>query len=554
MKQAKKIYYGSEARKKLATGLNKVADAVKVTLGPKGRLVLLSRAYSSGHLTKDGVTVAREITLSDPAEQQGAMLCIDVASKANAEVGDGTTSATVLAQALVNDGMRLVEADVSPVGLKQGMELAAKAAIDYLTTLALPIKMSEGDDLEYIATIAGNNPEVGKMVADAWRSVGEGGVVTLEANKNLASSTWKNEPGYGFDQGYINQWFITEPNKMQVLLEDAVVLITDKRIDSAEDLIPFLEKTVKTYGGAPIVLICDDLTGDALSTFVVNVHKGILKGVAIKAPFLGERRKGLLQDIATLLGGVYVAEDLGFDLKNIDPTKVLGKTATVRVTADSTTLVAAEPKTPAEAETRQERLVAHISGLKQLEAESESKYDKDKYKERVAKLSSGIAVIKVGGVSEVELTEKRDRFEDAISAVKAAIESGIVPGGGVALLTAARYLQGEGKSTKLSDAAELGWNIVTRSLTKPFEIILENAGLSPSAAKERLLDESVNWHKADEFRGIDARDGSKVNLYDTGIFDPTKVVSKALEQAVSIASMILMTEAVVVDEPVPEKN
>ena len=521
---AKMLKFEEEARRALERGVNKVANAVKVTLGPKGRNVVLDRKWGAPIITKDGVTVAKEIELSDPWENMGAQLCREVASKTNDVAGDGTTTATVLAQALVNEGMRYVAAGGNPIALKRGIDKAVAKAVETIKQHAIPV--TEREQTEYVATIAGNDPEIGKMIAEAMDKVGKDGVITIEESKGT-QTTLEIVEGMQFDRGYISPYFITDPERMEAVLEDALILIHEKKISSAQDLLPVLERVAQAR--RPLLIIAEDVDGDALATLVVNKLRGVLQVAAVKAPGFGERRKAMLEDIAILTGGRFIAEDLGIKLENVT-LDMLGQAKKVVIGKEETTII--------EGAGSPEAVTGRINQIKRLIETTESSYDREKLQERLAKLSGGVAVIKVGAATETELKEKKHRFEDALSATRAAVEEGIVPGGGKIFLLAQAALNGIGDN----DDEQTGVTIVKRALEEPLRQIAENAGLEGSVIVEKV--KALGAHE-----GLDARTGEFVNLVKSGIIDPAKVSRAALENAASIAGLVLTTEAMVAEKP-----
>ncbi len=521
---AKMLKFEEEARRALERGVNKVANAVKVTLGPKGRNVVLDRKWGAPIITKDGVTVAKEIELSDPWENMGAQLCREVASKTNDVAGDGTTTATVLAQALVNEGMRYVAAGGNPIALKRGIEKAVAKAVETIKEHAIPV--TEREQIEYVATIAGNDPEIGKMIAEAMDKVGKDGVITIEESKGT-QTTLEIVEGMQFDRGYISPYFITDPERMEAVLEDALILIHEKKISSAQDLLPVLERVAQAR--RPLLIIAEDVDGDALATLVVNKLRGVLQVAAVKAPGFGERRKAMLEDIAILTNGRFISEDLGIKLENVT-LDMLGQAKKVVIAKEETTII--------EGAGSQEAVMGRINQIKRLIETTESSYDREKLQERLAKLSGGVAVLKIGAATETELKEKKHRFEDALSATRAAVEEGIVPGGGKIFLLAQDALNGIGDT----DDERTGVNILRRALEEPLRQIAENAGLEGSVIVEKV--KSLGKHE-----GLDARTGEFVDLVKSGIIDPAKVSRAALENAASIAGLVLTTEAMVAEKP-----
>ena len=521
---AKMLKFEEEARRALERGVNKVANAVKVTLGPKGRNVVLDRKWGAPIITKDGVTVAKEIELSDPWENMGAQLCREVASKTNDVAGDGTTTATVLAQALVNEGMRYVAAGGNPIALKRGIDKAVAKVVETIKAHAIPV--TEREQTEYVATIAGNDPEIGKQIAEAMDKVGKDGVITIEESKGT-QTTLEIVEGMQFDRGYISPYFVTDPERMEAVLEDALILIHEKKISSAQDLLPVLERVAQAR--RPLLIIAEDVDGDALATLVVNKLRGVLQVAAVKAPGFGERRKAMLEDIAILTGGRFIAEDLGIRLENVT-LDMLGQAKKVVIAKEETTII--------EGAGSHEAVMGRINQIKRLIETTESSYDREKLQERLAKLSGGVAVIKVGAATETELKEKKHRYEDALSATRAAVEEGIVPGGGKIFLLAQAALEGIGDT----DDERTGVAILRRALEEPLRQIAENAGLEGSVIVEKVKALGAN-------EGLDARTGEFVDLVKSGIIDPAKVSRAALENAASIAGLVLTTEAMVAEKP-----
>jgi chaperonin GroEL len=522
---AKMLKFNEDARHALERGINKVANAVKVTLGPRGRNVVLDRKWGAPVITKDGVTVAKEIELSDPWENMGAQLCREVASKTNDVAGDGTTTATVLAQALVNEGMRYVVAGGNPIALKRGIEKAVQKVVEAIRQMAIPVTGRE--QIEYVASIAGNDPEIGKMIAEAMDKVGKDGVITIEESKGT-QTTLEVVEGMQFDRGYISPYFITDPERMEAVLEDVLILIHEKKISSAQDLLPLLERVAQAR--RPLLIIAEDVEGDALATLVVNKLRGVLQCAAVKAPGFGERRKAMLEDIAILTNGRFISEDLGIKLENVT-LDMLGQAKKVVITKEETTII--------EGAGSKEAVMGRINQIKRLIETTESSYDREKLQERLAKLSGGVAVIKVGAATETELKEKKHRFEDAHSATRAAVEEGIVPGGGKVFLNAQAALD----ELQLDDPDErTGVEIVRRALEEPLRQIAENAGLEGSVIVEKV-------RALGKEEGLDARTGEFVNLVQAGIIDPAKVSRAALENAASIAGLVLTTDAMVAEKP-----
>ncbi|MBP2071823.1 chaperonin GroEL [Thermoanaerobacterium butyriciformans] len=527
---AKKILYGEDARKALERGVNAVANTVKVTLGPRGRNVVLDKKYGSPTITNDGVTIAREIELEDPFENQGAQLLKEVATKTNDVAGDGTTTATVLAQAMVLEGLRNLAAGANPMLLRRGMAKAVDAAVEGLKNISKPVEGK--DSIAHVAAISAADEEIGNLIAEAMDKVGKDGVITVEESKSM-NTTIEIVEGMQFDRGYISQYMVTDTDKMEAVLDDPLILITDKKLSNIQDLLPLLEQVVQQ--GKKLLIIADDVEGEALATLVVNKLRGTFTCVAVKAPGFGDRRKEMLQDIAILTGGQVISEEVGLDLKEAK-LDMLGRARQVKVTKENTTIVdgagnAADIKN-------------RINQIKVQIEETTSDYDREKLQERLAKLSGGVAVIQAGAATETELKEKKHRIEDALSATRAAVEEGIVPGGGTALLDVIPEVQ------KVVDSLEgdfrTGAQIVLRALEEPVRQIARNAGVDGSVIIEKIKESK------DPAFGYDAYKEDFVDMLKAGIVDPTKVTRSALQNAASVASMILTTEAVVAD--IPEKN
>jgi len=528
---AKMIAFDEEARRALERGASAVARAVKVTLGPRGRNVVIDKKWGSPTITKDGVTVAKELELSDPYENMGAQLVKEVASKTNDVAGDGTTTATVLAHAILVEGLRNVAAGANPMTVKRGIDLAVEAAVAGLKKIATPVSTSE--EVQAVASIAGNDREIGRIIAEAMDKVGKDGVITVEESKAAIDSLDVVE-GMQFDKGYISPYMVTDPERMEAVYENPLILIYEKKISSAADLVPILEKVAGAR--QPLVIIAEDVEGDALATLVVNKIRGIIQSVAVKAPGFGDRRKALLEDIATLTGGRFVSEDLGVRLENIE-LDAMGRAKKVVITKEETTII--------EGAGSQEGVTGRISQIRQQIETTESSYDKEKLQERLAKLAGGVAVIKVGAATETELKEKKHRFEDALSATRAAVEEGIVPGGGVSLVN----VQGALKNLGADADEKVGVDIVRRALEEPLRQIANNAGQEGSVVVERIRGQrgkGTSW-------GFNAANEQYEDLMKAGVVDPLKVTRSALENAASIASMILTTEALVADRPEKEK-
>ena len=530
---AKKIVFNEEARKSLLTGIDAVADAVKVTIGPKGRNVILEKKFGAPQIVNDGVTIAKEIELEDPLENAGAQLLKEVSSKTNDVAGDGTTTASVLAQAIVREGLRNLTAGANPMCIKRGMDKGVKLAVEKIKDMSQPVDSKE--KLAQVATIsAGNNHEIGELIAEAMEKVGHDGVITVEESKSFGT-TLKVVEGMQFDKGYISPYFVTDPERMESVLEDAYVLCVNKKINLIADLVPILEQVARD--GRSLLIIAEDVEGEALATLVVNTMRKVLRAVAVKAPGFGDRRKAMLEDIAILTGGEMFTEELGIKLENIT-VQMLGKAKRVTVTKDNTTIVVGD-----ENKAKVEERVKLIK--RQIEA-SDSEYDKEKLQERLAKLSGGVAVIEVGAASEVELKERKLRIEDALNATSAAKEEGFVPGGGVALL---RVMQEMEKNINTcgyaTDDEKVGYRILLDALHIPLKQIAENAGCKGDVVVEHVK-------KLPENEGFDAMSNEYVDMFKEGIVDPAKVTRSALENAVSVGSMLLTTEAAVVEIPSKE--
>ncbi|MBC7346262.1 MAG: chaperonin GroEL [Clostridia bacterium] len=525
---AKQLAFNEDARRALERGVNIVAEAVKVTLGPKGRNVVLEKKFGSPTITKDGVTVAKEIELKDPYENMGAQLCREVASKTNDVAGDGTTTATVLAQAIVLEGLKNVAAGANPVFIKRGIEKAVEAAVEEIKKMSIQVETRE--NIAHVAAIAANDKEIGELIAEAMEKVGKDGVITVEESKGITTTVEVVE-GMEFDKGYISPYFVTNPETMEVELDEPYILIHEKKISAVSDLLPLLEKVVRT--GKPLLIIAEDVEGEALATLVVNKIRGTLSVAAVKAPGFGDRRKAMMEDIAILTGGTFISEDMGVKLENVD-LGMLGRAKRVKIDKENTTIV--------EGAGTQDAVNGRIAQIKRQIEETESDYDREKLQERLAKLAGGVAVIKVGAATETELKEKKHRVEDALSATRAAVEEGIVPGGGVALLNAIAALD----KVEVSGDEAAGVRIVRRAMEEPLRQIAVNAGLEGSVVVERVKHEKPGI-------GFDAVTEEYVDMVKAGIVDPAKVVRSALQNAASIAGMLLTTEALVAEIPEKEK-
>jgi chaperonin GroEL len=526
---AKVIVHGEESRQAILRGVNKLAEAVKVTLGPKGRNVVLEKKFGSPTITKDGVTVAKEIELEDKLENMGAQMVREVASKTSDVAGDGTTTATVLAQAIFREGVKTVAAGANPMALKRGIEKAVEQVVEAIKKLAKPVK---GDAIAHVGTISANGDStIGNLIAEAMNKVGKDGVITVEESKTMQTELEVVE-GMQFDRGYMSPYFVTDPERMEAVLEDAYVLLHEKKISSMKDLLPLLEQVAKS--GKPLLIVAEDVEGEALATLVVNRLRGTLQVCAVKAPGFGDRRKAMLQDIAILTGGQAITEDLGIKLENVR-LEDLGRSKKIVVDKDNTTIIEGAGK-PVEIQARVRQIRAQIE-------ETTSDYDREKLQERLAKLVGGVAVIKVGAATETELKEKKARVEDAMHATRAAIEEGIVPGGGVAYIRALKTLE---KFTLEDSDEQTGVTIVRRALEEPLRMIAQNAGQEGS-----IVAEKVRSNKADSF-GFNAATEQYEDLVGSGVIDPAMVTRIALQNAASIAGLMLTTEALVSE--VPEKK
>ncbi|MBO5446279.1 chaperonin GroEL [bacterium] len=527
---AKRIVFDEEARKALLKGIDAVADAVKVTLGPKGRNVILTKKFGAPQIVNDGVTIAKEIELKDALENSGAQLLKEVSSKTNDVAGDGTTTASVLAQAIVREGLKNLTAGANPMSMKRGIDKAVETSVEKIKSMARPVNTKE--EIAQVAAIsAGNNREIGELIAEAMEKVGHDGVITVEESKSFGTNL-KVVEGMQFDKGYISPYFVTDPERMESVLEDAYVFCCNKKINLIADLVPLLEQVARD--GRSLLLIAEDIEGEALATLVVNTMRKVLRAVAVKAPGFGDRRKAMLEDIAILTGGEMFTEELGIKLENVT-TQMLGKAKRVTVTKDETTIVVGDETKEAVAE--RIRLIK-----KQIES-SDSEYDKEKLNERVAKLSGGVALIEVGAASEIELKERKLRIEDALNATRAANEEGIVPGGGVALLRVQQELTAKLDSINFgSDDEKVGFKILTAALDVPLRAIARNAGAKADVVVDAVLEKDGAF-------GYDALNNQYVDMFQAGIVDPAKVTRSALLNAASVGSMLLTTEAAVVELP-----
>jgi chaperonin GroEL len=527
---AKEVKFNVDARDRLLRGVDILANAVKVTLGPKGRNVVIDKSFGAPRITKDGVTVAKEIELSDKFENMGAQMIREVAQKTNDLAGDGTTTATILAQAIVREGVKAVAAGLNPMDLKRGIDLAVEAVVEDIKKRSK--KVSTNDEIEQVGTISANGEtDIGQKIAEAMKKVGNEGVITVEESKSLETELDVVE-GMQFDRGYISPYFVTNADKMVAELDDPYVLLYEKKLSGLQTMLPVLEAVVQS--GKPLLIIAEDVEGEALATLVVNRLRGGLKVAAVKAPGFGDRRKAMLEDIAILTNGQLISEDLGIKLENVT-LDMLGKAKRVRIEKENTTIIDGAGK--------KADIQARVGQIRQQIEETTSDYDREKLQERLAKLAGGVAVIRVGGATEVEVKERKDRVDDAMHATRAAVEEGIVAGGGTALLYAAKVL------TKLkpeNDDQKTGIDIVRRALQIPVRIIAENAGTDGSIVIGKLLDkDNANY-------GYDAQSGEYVDMVKAGIVDPTKVVRLALQDAASVAGLLITTEAMVAEKPAPK--
>jgi len=521
---AKEVIYGEEARRKVLTGVEKLASVVRVTLGPRGRNVGIEKKFGSPDIVNDGVTIAEEQEYKDPFENMGAQLVKEVASKTNDVAGDGTTTATILAHALLKEGFKMVAAGSNPMALKRGMEKGVKTVVDELTKMSR--KLSTKAETAQVASITAHDPEIGRVIADAMEEVGEAGVITVEDSDTIETH-YEVVEGMQFDREYISPYFVTNPKKMEVELENPYILVTDRELKNAMEMIPLLEKIAQT--GKPLLLIAKDVTGEALSTLVLNKLKGTLVSCAVKAPGFGDRRKAMLEDVAIITGGVVVAEDAGMEIKNTT-LDMLGRAQRVRVNHEDTTIISGKGD-PEAIKARVEQIEEQIKG-------TDSDYDREKLEERKAKLAGGVAVIKVGAATETELEEKKHRMEDALEATKAAVDEGILPGGGVALL---RTLKALGKLDKEIEGDEkVGVQILRKAIEAPARQLAENAGFEGAVIVEQLKKEK-------DAIGFDVVQEEFRDMFEAGIIDPTKVARSALQNAASIAGMLLTTEALVAE-------
>ena len=526
---AKQIKFGEDARKSLLEGVNKLADTVKVTLGPKGRNVVLDKSFGAPLITNDGVTIAKDIELEDKFENMGARLVKEVSEKTNDVAGDGTTTATVLAQSMIKEGVKNVAAGADPMAMKRGIDKAVNSAVDELKKISVPINGKE--DIARVASISANNDEVGELIAEAMEKVSKDGVITIEESKT--SNTELNVvEGMQFDKGYVSPYMVTDTEKMEAVVDNPYILITDKKISNIQEILPLLENLMQQSG--KLVIICDDIEGEALSTLVLNKLRGVLNVVAVKAPGFGDKRKAMLQDIAILTGGEVITSDLGLELKDTQ-IEQLGRARQVKVQKENTVIV--------DGAGDKQQIADRVGQIKAQINETKSEYDKEGLQERLAKMAGGVAVIEVGAATETEMKDKKLRIEDALSATKAAVEEGIVAGGGTALINVAPAVE---KTVEgLAGGEKLGATIVLKALEEPVKQIARNAGLEPAVIAD-------NVKKADVGVGFDASKEEYVDMKKSGIVDPTKVTRSALQNAASIASMVITTESLVAD--IPEKD
>ena len=527
---AKQIKYGDDARKALENGLNALANTVKITLGPKGRNVVLDKKYGAPLITNDGVTIAKEIELEDPFENMGAQLIKEVATKTNDVAGDGTTTATLLAQAIVREGLKNLAAGANPMVLRRGIEAAVETAVDALKEISSPITGKQA--IAQAASISAGDETIGALISDAMEKVGKDGVITVEESKTMKTELTTVE-GMQFDRGYASAYMVTDTDKMEAVLDDPMILITDKKISNIQEILPVLEQVVQA--GRKLLIIAEDVEGEALATLVVNKIRGTFTCVAVKAPGFGDRRKEMLRDIAVLTGGQVISEEVGLDLKSAD-LSMLGRAHQVKVDKDNTTII--------DGAGDKDEIAARVQQIRTQIADTTSDYDREKLQERLAKLAGGVAVIQVGAATEVEMKERKMRIEDALAATRAAVEEGIVPGGGVALLNCMNKVQAA--MNKLSGDAKTGAAIVLRAMEEPMRQISLNAGIDGSVIIETIRrSRKVGY-------GYDALKGEYVDMIERGIIDPTKVTRSALQNAASIAAMVLTTESLVTDIPAPE--
>ncbi len=527
---AKQIQYGEQARRSLEKGVNALADTVKITLGPKGRNVVLDKKYGAPLITNDGVTIAKEIELEDPFENMGAQLVKEVSTKTNDVAGDGTTTATLLAQAIIREGLRNLAAGANPMVLKKGIEAATEAAVAGLREQSQPVAGKQS--IAQVAAISAADDTIGKLISDAMETVGNDGVITVEESKTMTTGMTTTE-GMQFDRGYASAYMVTDTDKMEAVLDNPLILITDKKISNIQELLPLLEQVVQS--GKKLLIIAEDVEGEALSTLVLNKLRGTFTCVAVKAPGFGDRRKEMLRDIAILTGGQVITEELGLELKTATM-DMLGQATQVKVDKDNTTIVGGAGS--------KEEIDARVASIRSQIADTTSDYDREKLQERLAKLAGGVAVIQVGAATEVEMKERKLRIEDALAATRAAVEEGIVPGGGIALLNVIPKVQA--LLSNYAGDAKTGVQIILRALEEPIRQIAANAGIDGSVIVENIKNAKKPGY------GFDALKGEYVDMIERGIIDPTKVTRSALQNAASVAAMVLTTESLVADIPAPE--
>ncbi|RMC36189.1 chaperonin GroEL [Paracoccus alkanivorans] len=526
----KEVKFSTDARDRMLKGVNILADAVKVTLGPKGRNVVIDKSFGAPRITKDGVTVAKEIELTDKFENMGAQMVREVASRTNDEAGDGTTTATVLAQAIVREGMKAVAAGMNPMDLKRGIDSATAKVVEAIKAASRPV--NDSDEVAQVGTISANGEaSIGRQIADAMQKVGNEGVITVEENKGMETEVEVVE-GMQFDRGYLSPYFVTNPDKMVAELEDAYILLHEKKLSSLQPMVPLLESVIQSQ--KPLLIIAEDVEGEALATLVVNKLRGGLKIAAVKAPGFGDRRKAMLQDIAILTGGQVISEDLGMKLENVT-IDMLGTAKKVQINKDNTTII--------DGNGEKSEIEARVAQIRQQIEETTSDYDKEKLQERVAKLAGGVAVIRVGGMTEVEVKERKDRVDDALNATRAAVQEGVVVGGGVALVQGAKTLEGLKGENSDQDA---GIAIVRRALEAPLRQIAENAGVDGAVVAGKIRESD------DKHFGFNAQTEEYGDLFKFGVIDPAKVVRTALEDAASVAGLLITTEAMIAEKPEPK--
>jgi chaperonin GroEL len=529
---AKDIKFDTDARTRMLAGVTTLTNAVKITLGPKGRNVIIDKSFGAPRITKDGIAVAKEIELEDKFENMGAQMVKEVAQRTNDEAGDGTTTATILAHAILREGMKSVAAGMNPMDLKRGIDLATSKVVEFIKNSSREVK--DSDEVAQVGTISANGEaEIGRQIADAMQKVGNEGVITVEENKGLETETEVVE-GMQFDRGYLSPYFVTNPDKMMAELEDCLILLHEKKLSSLQPMVPLLETVIQS--GKPLLIISEDVEGEALATLVVNKLRGGLKISAVKAPGFGDRRKAMLQDIGILTGGQVISEDLGMKLENVT-IDMLGTAKKITITKDETTII--------DGGGDKAEIEARVSQIRQQIEETTSDYDREKLQERVAKLAGGVAVIRVGGMTETEVKERKDRVDDALNATRAAVQEGVVVGGGVALIQGAKKLEGVKGANSDQDA---GIAIVRKALEAPLRQIAENAGVDGSVVAGKVRDSD------DPTFGFDAQTEQYGDLFKFGIIDPAKVVRTALEDAASIAGLLIATEAMIADKPVKESS